>query len=47
MMELIKNIVNEESRNFIVILDKASFHLTISMFELYNNNRLKILFGVP
>lgn len=47
MMNLINNMNENEKINSIIILDNLSCHLTSDLFQLYNENSLKILFTVP
>lgn len=47
MINLINNMDEYEKNNSIIILDNLSCHLTSDLFQLYNENSLKILFNVP
>lgn len=45
--ELIDKMGDEEKQNNIIILDNLSCHLTSDLFDLYNKEKLKILFNIP
>lgn len=47
IIDLINKITDEQIKNYLFVLDNASFHLTLNMFEIYNKKQLKVLFGVP
>ena len=44
---LLNKLNDKEKNESLFILDNLSSHSTPEMFELYSNNKLKILFGVP
>ena len=47
MINLINSMNENEKNSSIIILDNLSCHLTSDLFQLYNENSLKILFNVP
>ena len=45
--DLIKKMSEDEKEKHILILDNLKSHLTIELFQVYFNNKMKILFNVP
>jgi len=48
MEELVEKLKDEKKeQDYLIVMDNFSGHLTPELFKFYNNNKLKILFGVP
>jgi len=47
MNNLIQILNKEVKKNHLIIMDNLSVHLTVNLFKLYNENKLKILFNIP
>ena len=47
MNNLIQILNKEVEKNHLIIMDNLSVHLTVNLFKLYNENKLKILFNIP
>ena len=47
MEELVVKIKPEEKKKYLIFMDNLSIHLTRSLFEFYQKEKLKILFNVP
>ena len=47
MSELYNNLSELEKKNNVFFLDNLSSHSTPELFELYNNNNMKIIFNAP
>jgi len=45
--DLIKKMSEEEKEKHILILDNLKSHLTLELYQVYFNNKMKVLFNVP